>query len=89
MSEEPTVVEKRIRLSSARAERLTQFAEARALSEDEIVEKALDILFSLTALLDEGAERRGWSVLSENSLTRVWDNEQDARYDNWKGVVYD
>jgi hypothetical protein len=40
----------------------------------------LDILFSLADLLDERAERQGWSFLSEASLQRVWDKEEDAMY---------
>ena len=84
MSEMLTAVEKRIRLSSERADRLSRLARVRAVSEDQIVEKALDILFGLTDLFDEQAERRGWSFLSESSLRRVWDNEQDAIYDNWR-----
>ena len=84
MSEMLTAVEKRIRLSAERADRLSRLARVRAVSEDQIVEKALDILFNLTDLFDEQAERRGWSFLSESSLRRVWDNEQDAIYDNWR-----
>ena len=87
MSEMLTAVEKRIRLSSERADRLSRLARVRAVSEDQIVEKALDILFNLTDLFDEQAERRGWSFLSESSLRRVWDNEQDAIYNNW-GKLY-
>jgi hypothetical protein len=58
------------------------------MDEDEIIEKALDILFALTDLLDEGTERQGWSSLSEAALQRVWDNEADAVYDNWR-ELYD
>lgn len=43
---------------------------------------------TLTDFLDEGAERRGWSFLSEAALQRVWDNEEDAAYDNWR-ELYD
>jgi len=84
MSEKLTVVEKRICLSSERAERLSRLAQARAISEDDIIEKALDIFFSLTELLDEQSGRQSWSFLSEDSLQRVWDNEEDAIYDNWR-----
>jgi hypothetical protein len=56
-------------------------AKAHGLREDQVVEKALDILFSLTDLFDERTERRGWSFLSEDSLQRIWDNAEDAVYD--------
>ena len=84
MSEMPTTIEKRIRLSAERADRLTHLSHARRISEDQIVEKALDILFSLTDLFDERAEQQGWSFLSEDALQRVWDNDEDAAYDNWR-----
>ena len=84
MSSVPSVVEKHIRLSVERADRLSHLAQAHQIHEDQIIEKALDILFSLTDLLDERAERQGWSFLSEAALQRVWDNEKDAVYDNWR-----
>ncbi len=84
MSESISVVEKQIRLSAQHADRLSRLARAKALSEDQIIEKALDILFSLTDLLDQQVEREGWSFLSEGTLQRVWDNEEDARYDSWR-----
>ncbi len=85
---EIAVVEKRILLSPERAYQLSRLARAKAISEDKIVEKALDILFGVTDLLDDQAERRGWSLVAERSLRRVWDNEQDAEYDNWR-ELYD
>jgi hypothetical protein len=39
----------------------------------------------------QGAEsrlgkRQGWSCLSDAALQRVWDNEEDAVYDNWRAL---
>ncbi len=84
MSTTSSVIEKHIQLSVERADRLNRLAQTHQIHEDRIVEKALDILFSLTDLLNERAERRGWSFLSEAALQRVWDNEEDAVYDNWR-----
>ncbi len=84
MTEYITTVEKRFRISTDRAQSLRQFSQAKTLSEDQIVEKALDILFSLTELLDAPSEQRGWSFLSEKSLQRIWDNDEDAVYDHWQ-----
>jgi len=84
MSGVSTVVEKHIRLSVERADRLDRLARTHQIAEDRIIEKALDILFSLTDLLDERTERQGWSFLSETALQRVWDNEEDAVYDHWR-----
>jgi predicted transcriptional regulator len=83
-----SVVEKHIRLSAEHADRLSRLAQTHQTHEDQIVERALDILFTLTDLFDEGVERRGWSFLSEAALQRVWDNEEDAVYDNWR-ELYD
>lgn len=84
MNEPTTTVETRIQLSEQRAYQLRRLAEKRGTTEDQVIEKALDILFSLADLLEEDAQREGWSSLSEDSLQRVWDNEADAAYDNWK-----
>jgi hypothetical protein len=88
MSNIPTIVEKHIQLSAERADRLSRLSQLHQLDEDQIIEKALDILFALTDLLDEGTERQGWSFLSDAALQRVWDNEADATYDNWR-ELYD
>jgi hypothetical protein len=84
MNETQTTVERHIWLSPDRAYRLDYLARTRGIAENQVIEKALDILFSLTDLLDERAERQGWSFLSEASLQRVWDNPEDAAYDNWR-----
>jgi hypothetical protein len=83
-----TTVEKRFQLSEEHANRLNRLAQIHQVGEGEIVEKALDILFALTDLLNEGTERQGWSFLSDVALQRVWDNEADAVYDNWR-ALYD
>lgn len=49
-------VEKRVRLSEG-GERLRRLAEAHRVSEDLIMERALDILFSLSDVLNGDAER--------------------------------
>jgi hypothetical protein len=54
----------------------------RAPGEDQIIERTMDILFTLTDLFDESTERQGWSFLSDAALERVWDNEEDAVYDS-------
>ncbi|MCC7103950.1 MAG: hypothetical protein IT307_02290 [Chloroflexi bacterium] len=81
-----TLVERRIRLSAERAERMRRLAQAGRVSEDEIIERALDILFHVTELVDAQAERQAWSFASEEALARVWDNDEDARYDNWREI---
>lgn len=80
----PAGVQKQIFISYGQAERLSRLAQLQHTSEDHVVERALEILFSLTDLLDGQAERRGWSFLSEESLRRVWDNDEDSAYDNWR-----
>jgi hypothetical protein len=75
-------------LTSERSRRLGEVAQARSASEDEVIERALDLYFQLTDFFSEGSERRAWQRLSETSLSRVWENDQDAAYDNWR-ELYD
>jgi hypothetical protein len=84
MSERISVVEKQIRLSVQHADRLSRLARAKALSEDQIIEKALDILFSLTDLLDQHVERKGGRSCRKAHYNECGDNEEDARYDSWR-----
>jgi hypothetical protein len=86
MSSTPTFVEKHIQLSAERADHLNRLAQIHQVDEDQIIEKALDILFTLTDLLSEDTERQGWSFLSDAALQRVWDNKADAAYYNWRSL---
>ena len=88
MSSAPTFVEKHIQLSTERADHLNHLARIHQVDEGQIIEKALDILFTLTDLLGEGTERQGRSFFSDAALQRVWDNEADTAYDNWR-ALYD
>ncbi len=77
-------IKKEFTLAAERNERLEQLAERRRISENEVVERALDLYFRLSEFFETGQERAEWSRLSEAALRRVWDNEQDAVYDNWR-----
>lgn len=77
-------VEARVSLPEEHMRRLRELARAQHVSEDLVVERALDLLFSVTADSEPDRERGGWAALSEGSLARVWDNEEDARYDSWQ-----
>jgi hypothetical protein len=63
---------------------LSRLAKIHKVREDQVTERALDMLFTLTDLFDERTERAGWPCLSQPALQRVRDNEQDAIYDNWR-----
>jgi len=78
-----TTIDKVVHLSADRAERLSRLAQDRRTTEDALVQKALDLLFDLA---DEGTqeERQAWRALGMKSLSRVWDNDADAVYDNWR-----
>ncbi|MBI3943746.1 MAG: hypothetical protein HY326_12090 [Chloroflexi bacterium] len=52
MHNTPAVVEKRIELSAERADRLSRLAQAHHISENQFIEKALDILFTITDLYE-------------------------------------
>lgn len=81
-----TTVSHRFTLTADRMEQLRQLAKVRRISESEIVAKALDVYFDLADPLESPDERRGWHRLSERSLQRVWDNDQDAVYDDWRNL---
>jgi len=78
------MVEKHFQISIGHARWLSSVAQTRGIGESQIVEKALDILSGLTDIFEDGADRQGWTLLSEVSLQRVWDNDADAAYDNWR-----
>lgn len=79
-------IETRVTLPEGHIRRLRELAIAAHLTEDQLVERALDFLFSLGESGEPDAERRGWSVLSEGAAARVWGNEDDARYDSWQDL---
>ena len=79
-------IDKVVHLAPDRAERLAQLAHLRGATEDALMEKALDLLFSLTDEDSPEEERLAWHALSMKSLERVWDNDADAVYDNWKEI---
>ncbi len=87
MSATSTMVETRIRLSAHHLDQLHKLSQNQQMSEDQIIEKALNLLFDVIRSSDEQAGREGWSLLSESSLSLVWDNETDAAYDNWRGTT--
>jgi hypothetical protein len=53
-------------------------------TEDAIIERALDVLFDLSDTGDAEQDRHVWRALGLRALERVWDNDADAVYDNWK-----
>ncbi len=77
-------IQKEIKLPTTLADRLSRLAQQHQLSEDQIVEKALGILFSLSDVFDTRTEQAEWALASDESLRRIWDNDQDVIYDNWK-----
>lgn len=86
-SESIRKVTREFTLTPERSVRLKQMADSRRASENEVVERALDLYFSLVDFFDGDTERQDWYRLSEAALSRVWDNEQDAAYDDWR-VLY-
>lgn len=79
-------ITRRLSFTADRSRRLTQMADIRQTSEDEVVARALDLYFSLADFFDGGTKRQDWHLLSEPALRGVWDNEYDAVYDDWKAL---
>ena len=80
----PVTIDKVLRISEMQANRLHQLAIERATTEDELIAKALMLLFTQDLSEDESTEPTAWSTLSLQSFSRIWDNDSDAIYDNWK-----
>ena len=77
-------IEKRVHLSDAHVQLLERLAVAKGITEDALIAKALTILFDLSESEDEDKERKAWSALSLQAFARIWDNDADTLYDNWK-----
>jgi len=75
-----TLVDRVVHLSEERARKLEQIAQAGGTTEDALIERALDLLFDSTV----AEERAAWAALSQPALQRVWDNDADAVYDDWR-----
>ena len=74
------LVDRVVHISEERARKLEQTAQESGVSQDAVIEKALDLLFGNS----EAEERTAWSTLSQPAFQRVWDNEADAVYDDWR-----
>ena len=79
----PVLIDKVVHLSEERIKRLGQLASASGTTEEALIEKAIDILLELSRE-ESGLEHRAWSAASLPALQRVWDNDADAVYDNWR-----
>jgi hypothetical protein len=77
-------VSKQIRLSSERAAWLEQLAKRRGMTEDAIIERALTALATMEGVWHAPNESLNVSNLSDEALRRVWDNDQDVAYDDWR-----
>ena len=86
VNEIPHRVIREVALTTERSRHLQRMAQAQLASEDEVIERALDLYFQLTDFFDFKTERQDWHGISEASLGRVWENDQDAVYDNWKDL---
>ena len=73
-------------LPADKAERLSDMAAARRMGEIQVLERAQDISFCLADVFGDDLDRPSLYRLSEPSLMRVWDNDQDAVYDDWRNL---
>lgn len=81
-----TSVRREFVLPRDQVNRLRDLAEMRQISESRVVEKALDVFFSLAEVFDPELDRQSLYRLSEPSLLRIWDNDPDAAYDHWRDL---
>lgn len=71
-----TIIEKRIYLSAKQANDLRTLAREHNISEDQIVAKALDILFSVSDILGLPNDEQGWSHVSEQLIEQMDYNDK-------------
>ena len=67
-------------------ESLVKFIEKLDLREKIRLWELLDKQISQIDEGDEKSERHIWYALGTKSLERVWDNDADAVYDNWRDM---
>lgn len=72
MAETSATIKKRVELSARCAERLSRLVREHHMSEDMVIESALNVLFSLIEDLDPQAEQRGWFILPDKVLPQSW-----------------
>ena len=77
-------VERLVHLSEERASRLGKLALDTGATEEELINHAVDILLNIAEPEDPEREREAWQSLGIASLERVWSNEADAVYDDWR-----
>lgn len=77
------VQERTVKISEERAAKLSELAHRQHTSEDDVIELALDLLFDLSG---SSEERTGWRTVCAAATERVWANEADAPYDDWRNL---
>ncbi|MSP12713.1 MAG: hypothetical protein EXR62_07110 [Chloroflexi bacterium] len=79
MNKIPPVVEKHIELTVDRADRLSRLAQEHHLSEDQFIEKALDILFTITDLYEAPLKAEGIiSSSTEDSISTSQTGDENS-----------
>jgi len=71
-------------ISERYARQLDKLARATHVSEADIIERALDVFFRFSDAVTTSSAGQDWAKASEEWLSRVWGNEADAAYDNWR-----
>lgn len=79
-------VSREFQLPVDQIERLSDLAAARSMSESDVLERALDIFFGLADVFGDDLDRPSLYRMSEPSLMRIWDNDRDAVYDDWRNL---
>ncbi len=77
---EPELIRREARLTTEDAERLARLAIANRSTEESLISLAVRVYLDICEA-ETGAE---WARLSGSVLSRVWDNADDAVYDNWR-----
>jgi hypothetical protein len=79
-------IDRTVRLSPERAQRLAALAAQKGVPEEALILDAVDLLLRLGPSETDEQEREAWIELGADAMYRVWDNEDDAVYDNWREI---
>lgn len=83
-----TSIKREFVLPRDQVDHLRNLSETRQISESQVVEKTVDVFSRSAEVFDPDLDRQAWYGLSEPSLLRIWENDLDAAYDNWR-ELYD
>ena len=76
------LIDKVVQLTEDQARNLARVSTESGKPEHDLITHALKLQFAK----NDCDDRRAWSLLSVSSLNKVWDNDADSAYDDWRSL---